>query len=160
MFLHGWVSTCIWHASGETKSNLDGCWECQTTGFLAARVNRVQTAAITVIFCGEKGYQKAGTDLLQKENNGKGTSWKKVFSRGKEWSGKFQAVLLFIPINFLLLFHLWVIFLFYTHFAVSDSLKPISLFCCAKHQGCMASWLSSWSSYHNIEIQAFSLSLA
>lgn len=42
---------------------------------------------------------------------------------------KIPTVLLFLPTDFLLLFHLWVIFVFSVHFAVSDCLKPISLFC-------------------------------
>lgn len=53
MFLHGWVSTCIWQASGETQSNFPMCcWKVrpQTAALLAARVNGVQTAVISVIF--------------------------------------------------------------------------------------------------------------
>lgn len=147
-----------------TFPRVAGRWAPQTNALLAARVNKIQTAAIPVIFwtkaVEKRDARKLERTFFRRKIIERALYGKKVFSRGKEWSGKFQAVLLVLPISSLLLFHLGVIFLFCTHFVVSDSLKPISLFCCAKHQGCIASWLSSWSSYHNVEIQAFSLSLA
>lgn len=105
-------------------------WAPHTIAPLAARLNGGQTAYIPAVIWSQLMEQRDARKL-----EGIFFKWKLmkrgVCGRGRKWCGKFQAVLLFLPINFLLLFNLWVIFLFYMHFTVSDSLKPSPSLCSA-----------------------------
>lgn len=52
MFLHAWVSTCIWQANRDWEQLSMHFWKLapQITGFLASRLNTVQTADIPEAF--------------------------------------------------------------------------------------------------------------
>lgn len=98
MFLHGWVSTCIWQASGEAESNLPTCcWkvsapnQCSSGSQGEQNTDSSYPSYLLNQGCGEKGCQKAGKDLLQKENNRKGTLWKKSLFKRKRMKWKIPS---------------------------------------------------------------------